>query len=149
MPTGLFAKAITVYVTGAVASMLTVIAQEKGMSESAVIRDAIEDLVERPRPPRDRDKEFKERLAAAASGKLGQTPREKGCQFDKRVNTYLDDDLYRALLDYCEEERLSKARTVRKALDEYVWEEMRKAGLADMSGMDSLAVTSPGGRRKP
>lgn len=140
-------KAITVYVTGAVASMLTVIAQEKGLSESAVIRDAIEDLVKRPRSPRDREQAFKERLAAAAAGKLEKTPGERCPKFDKRVNTYLDSDLYQELLDYCEDERLSKARAVRKALDDFVWEELRKAGvMPDLSHATSSASTSPGGR---
>lgn len=137
---------VTVNVTAAVASMIAVIAHEENKSEAQVIRDAITVVVNAPRQPRDRDAEFKEKLAAASRGEIKKKSREG--QLTNRLSTYLDSDLHSALIAYSREERVSKARAMRNAIDNHVWEAVRKVGLGDLPEVADLANTGSGGRRK-
>lgn len=138
------AIALTVNVTMAVASIVSVIAAEENMSDSALVKKALVALINAPRDARDREAEFKANIAAAAAGRPKRRP-SKSAPFEGRINAYLDAELHAALLDYCREERLSPARTMRKAVDDYVWKAVKEAGLGDLPAISDLVSTGVGG----
>ena len=134
---------LTVNVTKAVASIVAVIAAEENMSDSALVKEALIALINAPRDARDREEEFKANLAAAAAGRPKRRP-SKSAPFVGRISVYLDAELHAALLDYCREERLSPARTMRKAVDDYVWKAVKEAGLGDLPEVSDLVSTGVG-----
>lgn len=113
-----------------IAQLISVVSQAKKVTQAEVIRAAVEALIDQASNQRRADDPPTSPPSAAVyrrrAGTRGPQPR-----FTERLNTYLDGTTYEQLVEYCRQEQLNKSRALRLAVDRYLFEEIRAAGLGE------------------
>lgn len=141
---------ITVSLARATASLVGVIAQANGISKATLLRDAVLATVHNPAPPMSNE-EYRASLVAALTGTSPEQRRAAGerPKYSERLSTVLDAGTHQMLVKYCQSQRLSKSAAVRRAVETYVSEELKRQGVNFVPGFDVGLVDTGVGRRPP